>query len=304
MSEIALITGGWVAERLESIASAVTVKNSLERLGHRVRYIEFSRDLSHILKSLDPRPDIAFTMIFGEGGEGGWLQSILNMLEIPYTHSGVAASAIGIDKKMSKRIASSIGCLCAEDFLVGKSNLSNLKDIELTCPLMMKPNCEGSSTNMYLLKSQSDIDDLSGEELNSEEYIVEEYILGRDLAVSVMDDKAQAVVETTTSREFYDFIAKSEDIKNRKIPASIPDKIYDLAMEQALAMHTAIGASGITRTDYRYDDTGDIDKLYFLEINTIPGMTEGSSVPQIAEYMGYDYDELVQWMLDRAQYEK
>ncbi len=296
---VAVLLGGWSAERDVSLSSGTECAAALRESGYDVEEIDVTRDVEALLKRLEPRPDAVFNALHGRFGEDGHIQAMLNILEIPYTHSGLLASATAMDKARSKEIFRSAGIQCTEGQVLQIGELRG--GIVIDPPYVIKPNNEGSSVGVHIILPGDNylpVDDWQ----YGANALVEPYIPGRELTVAVMGDRALGVTELRPKDGFYDYEAKYTDGKTVHLcPAPIPDSIAQLCMENAVTAHRALGCRGVTRADFRYDDTmrnpGD---LYLLEINTQPGMTPLSLVPEQAQHVGMSFPELVSWMVENA----
>lgn len=298
--DIVVLLGGWSAEREVSLVSGKAIADALEARGHKVRRIDVTRDLGKLLADLTPKPDVAFNALHGQGGEDGVIQGVLEMLDIPYTHSGIAASAIAMKKPNSKRIASAAGLNVAEAQVLTKAEIM-AGEITLEAPYVIKPAAEGSSVGVSIIKpGQNDLKLAHGDDDTM--YLVEKFIPGHELTVGVMGDRALTVTEIFHEEGFFDYLAKYTAGKaTHVIPAQIPKEIETAAMEHALAIHRALGCRGISRTDFRWDDTKPgTEGLIFLEINTQPGFTPVSLVPEQADHIGIPFGELCEWILEDA----
>lgn len=297
---ITLLMGGWNAEREVSLTSGKGIAAALQNLGHTVKIVDVKRDLNALLADLTPKPDVVFNALHGRWVEDGVIQGVLEILKIPYTHSGVAASAIAMDKALTKSILSSKGLPVIEGDVVPAQKA--MSEILMPYPYVIKPICEGSSVHVHIIHSTADLEkckDLDGYKT----VMIEKYIPGRELSVAVMGDRALGVLELHPLEGFYDYAHKYTDgITEHHMPARIPESSQKIIMDFALKAHHALGCEGVTRTDFRYDDTqGEPGIPYILEINTQPGMTPLSIVPDIAAYNGISYENLVQWMVDNAR---
>ena len=304
---VAILKGGWSAEREISLLSGAAVAEALKNAGYKVVEIDATPDIAAVLKEL--KPDVVFNALHGTWGEDGCVQGILETLQIPYTHSGVKASALAMDKILSKKIFSLEGIPCAEDKTVTVDELFNTDAFgidPMPRPFVVKPYNEGSSVGVVIVHEQmnfskNDTGPWQGM-LGSDILMIERYLKGRELTVSVVDGKALAVTELKPKDGFYDFEAKySEGMTDHIIPAKIdPDMIFILKSlaEQA---HHALGCRGVTRSDFRLDDSAQGDNIpYILEINTQPGMTALSLVPEQAQSLGQSFEELVSWLVEDA----
>ncbi|MGD9649258.1 MAG: D-alanine--D-alanine ligase [Dongiaceae bacterium] len=300
MKKVAVLYGGWSAEREVSLVSGASVAKGLEEAGYKVSLIDVSRDLSKLLTSLTPKPDAVFNALHGQGGEDGTIQAILNMLQIPYTHSGMTASSVAMDKVVAKKI------LITQNIPVPEGKVASIEDIlahdVLPRPYVVKPVAEGSSVGVRIVRDGDNhppIDKATWQ--FGKEALVEKYIPGREITVAVMGDKALGVTEIIAATNFYDYEAKYAPGGSRHvIPAEIKKQDYDQAMELALQAHQALGCRGVSRTDLRLDDTKAESRMYVLEVNTQPGMTPTSLVPEQAAYLGISFPQLVSWMVENA----
>lgn len=295
--KVAVLMGGWSTEREVSLISGASVYNSLEQIGYQATLIDVQRDLSSLLSQLSPKPDVVFNALHGSFGEDGCIQGLLDILNIPYTHSGLLASALAMDKPMSKKIFEKAGLSVAKHIIISRDDV--LAGGFMDTPYVIKPTNEGSSVGVHIVKEESDrIKDESGAWQHGEKVMVEAFIEGRELTVSVMGDLALAVTEITTEHGFYNYYAKYEKSESLHIiPANIEKSVYDQAMKMAVIAHRSLGCRGVSRTDFRYDGK----TLYILELNTQPGMTPTSLVPEQAAHAGFSFNELVSWMVKNAE---
>ena len=296
---VAVLYGGWSSEREVSLVSGRNCAKTLEESGYEVTLIDVEHDLTALIAALDPAPDVVFNALHGRHGEDGKIQGLLDILEIPYTHSGALASALAMDKPMAKRLFAAAAIPCPDGRIVRREELANGPVIDP--PYVIKPPNEGSSVGVRIVlegDNRPPLDDWPFGDL----VLVESYIPGRELTVAVMGDRALGVTELRTHEGFYDYAAKYEEGRATHLcPAPIPDEIADLAMEYALKAHETLGCRGVSRADLRYDDTGgQPGDLYMLEINTQPGMTPLSLVPEVAAHAGIDFPQLVSWIVEDA----
>jgi D-alanine-D-alanine ligase len=250
-----------------------------------------------LLTRLYPRPDAVFNALHGCFGEDGCVQGLLDILDIPYSHSGLLASALAMDKPMAKRLFAAAGIPVAEHVIAARQDITDGDVMER--PYVVKPLNEGSSVGVHMVL-ESDDEPLFGDTgwPYGDRVMVEKFIPGRELTVSVMGDKALAVTEIITAREFYDYDAKYAAGGSRHVlPADIEKKIADEAMRLAVLAHQTLGCRGVSRADFRLDG----NDLYLLEINTQPGMTPTSLVPEQAVHAGISFQDLVVWMVDNAE---
>lgn len=304
---IAVLLGGWSAERPVSLISGKFCADALEANGFQVSRIDVTRDIKTLLEKLDAAaPDAVLNMLHGPFGEDGTMQGLLELLELPYSHSGVLASALAMDKNKTKEIAASHGVPVPDSRLLSRQDYL-LRGIEIPAPYVAKPNAEGSSFGVHIVQKGANRCPLEDPEIwtlgnADKQVLVEEYIPGRELTVAVMGGNAMTVTEILPQKNFYDYEAKYADGGSKHVlPAAIPQEIADAAMQHAETVHKALGCQGVTRSDFRYNDTAEGRKgLFFLEINTQPGMTPTSLVPEQAAYLGLSFEELVVWMVEDA----
>ncbi len=293
---VAVLMGGWSAEREVSLVSGASCANALREVGYRVTAIDVQRDAGALLTRLFPKPDAVFNALHGRFGEDGCIQGLLNILDIPYTHSGLMASALAMDKPMAKRIVAAAGIPVVEDRIVNRAEL--LADDPIARPFVVKPPNEGSSVGIYFVMDGDSRDAFAERWPFGDKVMVEAYIPGRELTVSVMGDRPLAVTEIVTERDFYDYDAKYADGGSRHIlPADIDTATYDEALRLAAVAAQALDCRGVARADFRFDG----ETLYFLEINTQPGMTPTSLVPEQAAHVGISFSELCGWMVENAE---
>ena len=297
--QIALLMGGWSAEREVSLVSGAACADALEARGHTVNRIDLKRDMAALLAALEPRPDVVFNALHGRWGEDGNIQGVLNILGIPYTHSGLLASAVAMDKPMAIALFEVAGIACPK----GRTVMADaLRDGDIMDrPYVIKPADEGSSVGVYIIQAGDNappLDDLPADR----PLLVEPYIPGRELTVAVMGECALGVTELKPVQGFYDYAAKyTEGRTTHLCPAPVPAEIAVQSMEHAVAAHRALGCRGVSRADFRYDDTGgEPGKLFMLEVNTQPGMTPLSLVPEQAALAGISFEDLVEWMVENA----
>ena len=298
MTVVAVLYGGMSAEREVSLSSGRQVISALRQAGYEVRAIDAGVDLAALIAALTPPPDVVFNALHGKFGEDGAIQGVLDWLGIRYTHSGVRASALAMDKAAAKAIFAAAGLPVAAGGLVDVFELEAADPMAL--PYVVKPVNEGSSVGVEIIHAG---DNRRAEIARAWRFgshaMVEEYIPGRELTVSVMDDRALAVTEIVSANGFYDYEAKyAEGGSRHVIPAAIDAKTYAEAMAMALAAHRALGCRGASRTDFRYDD--EAGRLVLLEVNTQPGLTPTSLLPEQAAHVGIGFPELCAWMVEHA----
>lgn len=302
MTRVAVLYGGISAEREVSLASGVKVIEALRQAGFDVNPIEVGDDLGAVISALTPRPDAVFNALHGRFGEDGAIQGVLDLLGIPYTHSGVRASAVAMDKAAAKALFAAAGLPIAAGRTVEIEELEASDPLPL--PYVVKPVNEGSSVGVEIIKAG---DNRRAEVARGWKFgrvaLVEEYIPGRELTVAVMGDRALAVTEILADAGvFYDYESKYSDGGSRHIiPAAVHPDIYARALDVAVAAHRALGCRGATRCDFRYDDTaGEPGRLVLLEINTQPGLTPTSLLPEQAAHLGMSFPRLCAWMVENA----
>ncbi|MFO1119736.1 MAG: D-alanine--D-alanine ligase [Rhodospirillales bacterium] len=295
---IAVLMGGWSAEREVSLVSGAAVTEGLRQVGYDAYPIDVSRDLPHLLASLTPKPDAVFNALHGRWGEDGTIQGVLDILAIPYSHSGVLASALAMDKPQAKLAFAHAGIGVAEHVVVSRSELA--AGDPLPRPFVVKPANEGSSVGVRIVRNGSNVGALNGDWQFGDHVMVERFIPGREFTVAVMGDRPLAVTEITTDRGFYDYEAKYAPGGSRHVvPAQVDPVVYAEAMRLALLAHQVLGCRGVSRADLRWDG----ERLYMLEVNTQPGMTPTSLVPEQAASVGISFPELVAWMIEHAEYD-
>lgn len=288
---IAVLKGGWSAEREVSLVSGAACAEALRELGYRVTEIDVKPDIAQVLADL--KPDIAFNALHGRFGEDGCIQGVLEILKIPYTHSGVLASAIAMDKPMAKRLFAAAGLRCPEGVLVTREEL--LQGDPMPRPYVVKPPNEGSSVGVAIVTEGDNraLEMLAGG--GEGPYLVERYIHGRELTVAVLEGRALGVTELRIASGFYDYEHKYTDGKTEHLcPAPVSADVAEAAMGMAVKAHELLGCRGLSRSDFRYDDAqAGTGGLYLLEVNTQPGMTPLSLSPEQAKHAGMEFKELI-----------
>jgi D-alanine-D-alanine ligase len=298
---VAVLMGGWSPEREVSLSSGRECAKALVDRGYKVRVIDVGRDLPALLRALEPAPDVIFNALHGVGGEDGTIQGVFEMLGIPYTHSGVIASALAMHKPTAKAVFQAVGLPVVEGVVAHPEEL--VERDPMPAPFVVKPANQGSSVGVRIVRVN---DNSWREEVRAwcfgAEIVVERFIPGRELTVAVMGDRALGVCEIVPRGSFYDYTAKyAPGGSEHLVPAPVPSMIRDEALDIALRAHQALGCRGVSRADLRYDDTPAGDgRLYLLEVNTQPGMTPTSLVPDIAHHAGIGFDELVAWIVENA----
>lgn len=297
---VAVLMGGLSAEREVSLVSGEACARALEERGYRVSRIDVGRDLPQRL--LELRPDRCFNALHGRMGEDGRVQGLLDLLGIPYTHSGVLASALAMDKPMAKRIFASAGLRCPEGVETTPARLAR-EGAPLPPPFVVKPAAEGSSVGVAISMDGDLRPVLARNDLGRHDrLLVETYVPGRELTCAVLDDRPLAVTEIRPRTDFYDYRAKyTEGLSTHLVPAPLPEEIYTLVMDWSLRAHRALGCRGVSRADFRFDEARGAEGLFLLEVNTQPGMTPLSLVPEQAAYCGITFGDLVVRLVEEAR---
>jgi D-alanine-D-alanine ligase len=293
--------GGWSAEREVSLRSGRACAEAAEKRGYRVTKIDVGRDIGPVLQTL--KPDVALNVLHGPPGEDGTIQGILEILGIPYTHSGVLASSMAMEKDVAKIMLKVRGVPVPGGMVVSRHAAA--KEHVLERPYVLKPVNEGSSVGVFIVTKEHQY---PPQELTRDDWefgdrlLAEPFIPGKELTCAVMGDKALDVIEVVPTARFYDYEAKYAPGGSRHLlPAPILPIVYQEVRRLALAAHNALGCRGVSRADFRWDDTAEgFGGLACLEVNTQPGMTETSLVPEMAAHAGISFAELVQWMIEDA----
>ena len=301
MKHVAVLMGGWSAEREVSLRSGKACADALERTGYRVSRVDVNPDIAATLRAL--QPDVALNMLHGRPGEDGTLQGMLEVLGIPYSHSGVLASALAMQKEIAKTVLKAAGVPVPGGMVVSRKDAAQRH--LLPTPYVIKPVAEGSSVGVFVVREDHKH---PPQELTrpdwafGDQILVEPYIPGKELTCAVMGGQALGVIEIVPAVKFYDYEAKyAPGGSKHLLPAPIAEEIYREVQRIALAAHRAIGCRGVTRSDFRYDNgLGGTKGLFCLEVNTQPGMTETSLVPEMAQHAGISFYELVRWMVEDA----
>ena len=298
---VAVLMGGWSAEREISLLSGKACAEAAARLGYRVTRIDVGRDIATVLGTV--KPDIALNVLHGRPGEDGTLQGILEILAIPYTHSGVMASAVAMQKEVAKSLFRAASVPVPEGIVV--SRLEADKRHMLPRPYVIKPLAEGSSVGVFIVTAEHahPPQELTRPDWEyGERVMVEKFIPGKELTCAVMGSDALGVIEIVPAAKFYDYEAKyAPGGSKHLLPAQVSSFVYQEVRRLAVAAHDALGCRGVSRADFRYDDRIDgPGGLFCLEVNTQPGMTQTSLVPELAAHAGITFDELVRWMIEDA----
>ena len=295
-SLVAVVMGGLSSERKISFLTGKACSNALKKRGYKVVNIDAQGHFGEKLNKLKPK--IVFNALHGKFGEDGFVQSLLEGLKIPYTHSGVLASSLAMDKELSRLIFKKKKLLTPKYILLNKDKKVSFNK-KIKFPVVIKPLNEGSSLGVYICKNQKQFQ-INFKKLikDYDKILVEKYIPGREIQVAVMGNKPLGVIELVPRRKFYDYTAKYSSKAQTKhiMPAPIPLKKYKEVLDLALKAHQALGCRGVTRSDFRFFK----NKFYLLETNTQPGMTKLSLVPEIAKYNGISFEDLVEWMVKDA----
>ena len=299
---VAVLMGGWSAEREVSLMSGAGVAEALESLGHRVSRIDMDRDLGRVLAEL--RPDVVFNALHGTPGEDGTVQGLMDLMGVRYTHSGLTTSVIAIDKELTKQHLVPRGIRMPGGQMVESESLYAADPMPR--PYVLKPVNEGSSVGVAIVTDEGNYGNPIGRDVVGPwrefgRLLAEPFIAGHELTVAVLGDEALAVTELKPAQGFYDYDAKYTDgLTQHVCPAQIPDDIRDAALDMALRAHRLLGCKGTSRSDFRWDEAQGLEGLYLLEVNTQPGMTPLSLVPEQAKYRGLSYAELVQRIVEEA----
>lgn len=302
---VAVLMGGWSAEREISLRSGQACADAAERAGFRVSRLDVTREVAASLRAL--KPDVALNVLHGRPGEDGTLQGLLEILGIPYSHSGVLASALAMQKDIAKTVLKAAGVPVPGGVVASRVEAASRH--LLPPPYVIKPVAEGSSVGVFIVREDHKH---PPQELTRADWtfgdrvLVEPYIPGKELTCAVMGDKALGVIEIVPTVKFYDYQAKyAPGGSKHLLPAPISKEIYEECRRLSLAAHRALGCRGVSRTDFRYDDSLAGSKgLACLEVNTQPGMTEMSLVPELAQHAGIGFEDLVRWMIEDASLDR
>ena len=295
--KILIISGGISNERLISLATGLQVAKELKKNGYKVKISEPNNDLKKNISQF--KPTVIFNALHGQLGEDGYIQTILEGFKIPYTHSGIIASSIAMDKEISKKIfiANKINTPKFITYSWEKKNLNLIKAIDrkLKFPVVVKPINEGSSVNVYIC-TKNNIKKILNSMKSYKRVMIEEFIAGREIQVAIMGNKKLGAIELKPKRKFYDYQAKynSKAKTEHLIPVDMNKKKLEKVMNMALKAHKIIGCKGISRSDFKFYK----NKFYILELNTQPGMTKLSLVPEIANYNGIKFIKLLEWIIN------
>jgi D-alanine-D-alanine ligase len=304
MKHVAVLMGGWSAEREISLRSGKACADALERSGYQVSRIDVDRDVAATLRAR--KPDVALNVLHGRPGEDGTLQGLLEVIGIPYSHSGVLASALAMKKDIAKSVLKSAGVPVPGGMVAARKEAA--KRHLLPPPYVIKPVAEGSSVGVFIVREDHKH---PPQELTradwafGDQILVEPYIPGKELTCAVMGDRVLGVIEIVPTVKFYDYEAKyAPGGSKHLLPAPIAADIYREVQRLSLAAHRALGCRGVTRSDFRFDDSLGVKGLFCLEVNTQPGMTETSLVPELAAHAGTSFADLVRWMVEDASLDR
>ncbi|MEM7060849.1 MAG: D-alanine--D-alanine ligase [Pseudomonadota bacterium] len=294
-NRVVVLKGGRSAEREVSLVSGAECAGALRRAGYQVVEIDAGESLASDLTAA--KPDAVFNALHGRWGEDGCVQGLLEWLQIPYTHSGVLASSLAMDKQRTKAVFRAAGLPVADGKLVPREEV--LTGHPIAPPYVVKPYNEGSSVGVYIVDANANgparLEDDAPDTL-----LVEQYIPGREMTTAVMGDRAMAVTDIL-SDGWYDYHAKYAAGGSRHVvPADVPPEVYQACLDYALQAHQVLGCRGLSRTDFRWDDTKGLNGLVLLETNTQPGMTPTSLAPEQASHIGVSFEDLCSWLVEDA----
>ncbi|MEQ9121040.1 MAG: D-alanine--D-alanine ligase [Alphaproteobacteria bacterium] len=300
MKRVAVLMGGRSAEREVSLASGKACAAALRRKGYDVSEVDVNGGgVEAVLAALTPRPDVAVTALHGRFGEDGCVQGLLELMGVPYTHSGVLASALAMDKPASLAVFRACGIRVPEGRVAPTADAHKV----YPAPYVVKPPREGSSVGVTIVREGDNRPPVGTGWAYGDEALVERYVPGRELTVAVMNDRPLGMLEIVSDRDFYDYDAKYAPGGSVHVaPENVGTEVVEAAKRVAVEAHRALGCRGVSRADFRWDDRQPgADGLYLLEVNTQPGMTETSLVPEIAENAGISFADLVAWMVEDAR---
>ena len=297
---IAVLKGGWSPEREVSLNSGAAAGKALREAGYEVCEIDAGRDLAARLAEAEP--DAVFNALHGQWGEDGCVQGLLEVMDLPYTHSGVMASSLAMDKQRAKAVFEDAGIPSPPGKIVTRAEAA--AGGVMKPPYVVKPNAQGSSVGVFIIREGDNRppSELTAKEWSlGEDVLVEKFIPGRELTVAVMGDRPLCVTEITTALSFYDYEAKYATGGSKHIlPADLPDAVTERCLDMALRAHQSLGCRGLSRADFRYDETAEGETLYCLEVNTQPGLTATSLAPEQAAHLGVSFTELCAWIVEDA----
>jgi D-alanine-D-alanine ligase len=301
---IAVLMGGWNSEREVSLKSGEAVYQALLELGYQTTKIDFGRNIVADLERI--KPDVVFNALHGRFGEDGRIQGLLDILNIPYTHSGIVASAISMDKILTSKICATVGVKAPASAIIKKGQDQANKEIlleKIGKPFVIKPINEGSSVGVQIILENIPFDLAGFDWQYGDEMIVEKYIAGQEVQVAIMDNKALGAIEVRPHKLFYDYECKyTAGMTDYIMPAEIPADKYQEVLDLALRCHKIVGCSGVSRIDFILNNKNDGDnQFYFLEVNTHPGFTPLSLVPKIAKHSGISFNDIVEYLVSSAK---
>jgi D-alanine-D-alanine ligase len=299
---VAVLMGGWNFEREVSLRSGEAAYQALLKLGYQATKIDFSREIFSQIQEV--KPDVIFNALHGQYGEDGRIQGLLDILNIPYTHSGILASAICMDKVLTRKICETVGVKSPQYGLLKKGQDAKNKEIifEIGKPFVIKPINEGSSVGVEVILPNSKFDFAEYSWKYGDEIIIEKYIAGQEIQVAVMDNKALGAIEVRPHGLFYDYACKyTAGMTDYIMPAEVSEQKYAEVLDLAQRCHLVVGCSGVSRIDFILNnkDGGD-NQFYLLEVNTLPGFTPTSLVPKIAKHAGISFEEIVDYLVKSA----
>ena len=297
--KVLVVKGGFSAERDVSLVSGQGIADALRTEGYEIKEYDLQNvsDFLDVLRSF--QPDVVFNALHGNWGEDGEIQGLLDMLQIPYTHSGLKASAVGMDKQLTKLVCRSLGIKTPNG---EKTTYRDFKSVgtKVAMPYVIKPVCDGSSVGVYIIRTADDLKNINFDD--NAEILIEEYIDGKELTVSVLQGKALTITEMRPRQGFYDYHAKYTDgATDHIIPAEVPESAFNDALRSAEKLHRALDCKTVSRCDFRYNEK---DGMVLLEINTAPGMTPLSLVPEQYKYCGGSYSKLCKILVEEASCRK
>ena len=294
-SKVAVLMGGPSAEREVSLSSGRECAAALREAGYEVVEVDAGRDLAARLAQISP--DVAFNALHGRWGEDGCVQGILEWMQIPYTHSGVLASALAMDKEKTKDAYRAVGLPVVDSLLADKNEVRQRH--VMAPPYVVKPYNEGSSVGVYIVNEAANSPPQLNEDM-PQTVMVEQFAPGREMTTTVMGDRALTVTDIITDG-WYDYHAKyAEGGSRHEVPADVPQEIFDACLDYSLRAHEVLGCRGVSRTDFRWDEAKGLGGLVLLETNTQPGMTPTSLSPEQAQQLGISFPELCRWMVEDA----
>lgn len=303
IKNIALLKGGNSLEAEVSKLSAASVEQALLANGYNVDSVEINNSFIEWAIENKEKVDVFFNALHGTWGEDGKIQGVFEYLQVPYTHSGVLSSAIGMNKYLSKKLFKSEGLPVPDGGILNKDFLET-KGKTYQKPFIIKPVSEGSSINVHIVKESKDLDNIT-KKINSEKLLIEDFIEGVDLTVGVMGGEAIGLLEIETNKSFYDFNAKyKSDKTSYKEPKNLSKGIIKKILEYSEKANNVLNCTGITRVDFRFDESRGIEGIFLLEINTQPGLTKSSLLPKIAENAGISFTNLIDWIVKDARINK